>query len=178
VRLSRETAVLAGSLGFIAWTVLATPALAGEGENVMTVAEGKRVSIEYTLSLQDKSKVDSNVGKEPLIYTQGGHEILPALQQALAGLKEGDEKQITLSPEDGYGAVDPKAFQTIEKDLIPENARQVGAQLIARDSSGHTRRVRVHEVKGDTIVVDLNHPLAGETLIFDVKILKIAEPAN
>ncbi len=156
----------------------AAPANAGEGKSAMTVANGKRVSIEYTLTLEDHTKVDSNVGAEPLTYTQGSREILPALQEALLGLKEGDTKHVTLSPEDGYGPVDPAAFQTVEKNLIPENARHVGAQLLARDASGHTQRVRVHEVKDDTVVVDLNHPLAGKTLVFDVRVLKIAEGAD
>jgi FKBP-type peptidyl-prolyl cis-trans isomerase 2 len=151
----------------------ATAALPEEGGTPMTVSEGKRVSIEYTLTLADGTKVDSNVGGEPLTYTQGGQEILPALQQALVGLHVGETKQVSLSPEEGYGAVDPNAFREVEKDLIPEEARKIGAPLVARDPSGRVHHVRVHEVKDTSVVLDLNHPLAGKALNFNVTILDI-----
>ncbi len=145
----------------------------------MAVMDGKRVSIEYTLTLPDKTQVDTNVGKEPLTYTQGGQKILPAaLQKALMGLKVGETKRVTLSPEEGYGPVDPKAFQEVNKDMIPEEAHKVDAQLTARDPSGRTRPVRVHELKENTVVLDLNHPLAGKTLIFDVKVLNVEDSSQ
>jgi len=148
---------------------------AGEEKDTMTVADGNRVSIEYTLTLPDKTPVDTNVGKEPLTYTQGGQEILPGLQKALLGLKEGETKRVTLSPEEGYGPVNPNALQEVNKDLIPEEALKVGTPLVTRDSSGRPRRLRVQEIKEETVVLDFNHPLAGKTLIFDVKVLKIKD---
>jgi FKBP-type peptidyl-prolyl cis-trans isomerase 2 len=149
--------------------------LAGEEGAAITVVNGKRVSIEYTLTLPDKTQVDTNVGGEPLTYTQGEQEILPGLQKALLGLKVGETKNVTLSPEDGYGSVDPNAFQEVNKDLIPEEAQKVGTPLMTKDSSGRTHRLRVHEIKDSTVVLDFNHPLAGKTLIFDVKVLKVEE---
>ncbi|MFQ5691876.1 MAG: peptidylprolyl isomerase [Nitrospinota bacterium] len=137
------------------------------------VVLGKRVSIEYTLVLPDKTKVDSNVGEAPLTYTQGSDEILPRLQAALLGLKEGESKEVTLKPEEAYGAVDPKAFLEVKKALIPENLREQGKQLVGRDPSGRLQRFRVHEIKEETIVLDFNHPLAGKTLIFTVKVVKV-----
>lgn len=137
------------------------------------VEDGKRVSLEYTLRLDDQSVVESNVGKPPLQYTHGSHEIIPGLEQALSGLDEGDVQQVTVAPEDAYGPVKPEGFHEIEKSRVPEGARKVGAQLVARDQEGHERRLRVHEVRDDTLVVDLNHPLAGKTLIFDVKVLAV-----
>ena len=70
--------------------------------DAVTVTDGKRISIEYTLTLSDKTQFDTNVGREPLTYTQGSQEILPTLQKALVGLKVGETKQVTLSPQDGY----------------------------------------------------------------------------
>jgi FKBP-type peptidyl-prolyl cis-trans isomerase 2 len=142
----------------------------------MTVSEGKHVSIEYTLSLPDATKVDSNVGGKPLTYTQGGQEILAALQAGLLGLKVGDAKQVTLSADEGYGPVDPKAFMEVDTERVPEGARTAGATLQAQDRQGRTYPIRVHELKEKTIVLDFNHPLAGKTLIFDVKILDVGEP--
>ena len=121
----------------------------------MTVMDGNRVSIEYTLTLPDKTQVDTNVGKDPLTYTQGGQEILLALQKAILGLKVGETKSVTLSPEEGYGPVDPNALQEVNKDLIPEEARKVGTPLVAEDSSGLSQRLRVHEVKEETVVTGL-----------------------
>ncbi len=150
-------------------------ATAGEEKDTKTVTDGNRVSIEYTLTLPDKTPVDTNVAKEPLTYTQGGQEILPGLQKALLGLKEGETKRVTLSPEEGYGPVDPNALQEVNIDLIPEEALKVGTPLVTRDSSGRPRRLRVQEIKEETVVLDFNHPLAGKTLIFDVKVLKIKD---
>lgn len=138
-----------------------------------SVILGKRISIEYTVTLPDKTEVESTVGKEPLTYTQGSDQILPALQAAVLGLQEGETKTITLKPGEAYGPVNPEAFLEVEKSLVPEDLREPGKQLVGRDSSGRVRRFRVHEVKEKIIVLDFNHPLAGKTLIFAVKVVKI-----
>lgn len=142
-----------------------------EGQK-MAVAEGRQVSIEYTLTVQGEV-ADTNVGGEPLTYTQGADQILPALEKQLLGLTAGDSKHVTLSPEDGYGPVNPELFQEVPLEQVPEDARVVGTQLVAQSQSGERRPVRVHSVEGEKIVMDLNHPLAGETLDFDVKILSV-----
>lgn len=137
------------------------------------IANGSRVSIEYTLTLDDGSTADTNVGGDPLVYTQGEGEILEALEEALAGLAVNDEKQVRLSAEEGYGAVDPEAFARVEPDAIPDDARHVGAMLVAQDLEGERRAVRVVEVGAEEIVVDFNHPLAGQALNFSVRILGV-----
>jgi FKBP-type peptidyl-prolyl cis-trans isomerase SlyD len=139
----------------------------------MTVQDGKLVSIEYTLRLDDLSVVETNAGEAPLQYTQGAHEIFPGLEQALTGLDVGDSRRVTVPPEEGYGPVDPAGFHEVEKRLVPEEAWEVGAILLAKDRTGEERPLRVHEVREQTVVVDLNHPLAGKTLIFDVKVLSV-----
>jgi len=137
------------------------------------VAEGTTVSLEYTLKLEDGTTADSNVGGEPLTYQQGQPQLLPALQSQLLGLKVDDTKQVTLSAADAYGPVDPKAFQQVKPDLVPEHLRKAGAALVAQDSSGRQRVARVHEVSEERIVLDLNHPLAGQTLHFDLRVVAI-----
>jgi len=137
------------------------------------IEDGRLVSIEYTLTLDDGSTADTNVGEEPLVYTQGEGEILDALEEALAGLAVDDEKQVRIAAEQGYGPVDPDAFDQVALDDIPEDAREVGATLVAEDSEGNQRSVRVHEVRADGVVLDLNHPLAGQTLHFAVRIVAI-----
>jgi FKBP-type peptidyl-prolyl cis-trans isomerase SlyD len=139
----------------------------------MSVQDGSLVSLEYTLRLDDLSVVESNVGQEPLQYTQGADQIIPGLERGLAGLAAGDSRRVTVQPEEAYGPVDPDGFQEVEKQLVPQNAWTVGSRLVATDRDGHERQLRVHEVREHTVIVDMNHPLAGKTLVFDVKVLAL-----
>ena len=161
------------SLVFSGVLLLAAAAAHSEKAESKVIEEGSTVSLEYTLKLDDGSTADTNVGGEPLKYQQGRSQILPALERELAGLKVNDTKQVTLSAEDGYGPVNPEAFQEVKPDMVPENARKAGARLVAQDGSGRKRIARVHEVTDDQIVLDLNHPLAGQTLHFDVRVVEI-----
>jgi FKBP-type peptidyl-prolyl cis-trans isomerase SlyD len=169
-----KTTALLATAGLV--LVLAAPGRTEDKKGgVMTISDGKQVSLEYTLSLEDKSQVDSNVGKDPLVYTQGSHELIPGLEKQLAGLKAGDSKRIEVPPEEGYGKVDPERKQEIDKDRIPEGARKVGSKLTGQGPGGQPIFAQVEEVKEKTIVLDLNHPLAGKKLIFDVKVLKVED---
>lgn len=144
-----------------------------EGGSPMTVSDGKTISMEYTLTLGNKEVLDTNVGREPLTFTQGSHEIIPGLETALVGMKAGESKQVTVAPDQAYGEVNPKAFQEVPIDQIPPDARKVGTQLQGKDGQGRVVRPKVTEVKDQVVVLDFNHPLAGKTLYFDVKILDI-----
>jgi FKBP-type peptidyl-prolyl cis-trans isomerase SlyD len=149
----------------------------GKGEKAMTVSQGKEVSIEYTLKLEDKTVVDTNVGSEPLTYTQGANEIIPGLEKQLEGMKAGDTKQVEVKPAEGYGEVIQEAFQEVKREQVPENVK-IGDLLQGQDPNGQRIQARVTEIKDKTVVLDFNHPLAGKTLYFDVKILKVQEPAK
>jgi FKBP-type peptidyl-prolyl cis-trans isomerase SlpA len=142
-------------------------------EKSTVIEEGSAVSIEYTLTLDDGETADTNVGGEALVYSQGQQEILPALEEALIGLEVGDTKKVVLTAEEGYGLVDPDGFQDVEPDLVPEDAQTVGTMLVASDPEGNQQPIRVHEVGEDKIVLDFNHPLAGQALNFDIKITGI-----
>jgi FKBP-type peptidyl-prolyl cis-trans isomerase 2 len=157
----------------VALALLAAPVPAAAEDEKKMIADGSKVSIEYTLKLDDGSTADTNVGGDPLVYEQGKGQILPALEKELAGLSVDDTKKVNLSAKDGYGEVDPAAIQRVPASAIPEEARKAGAQLLAQDPAGQQRPVRVQAVEGDQVVVDMNHPLAGKALHFDVKILAI-----
>jgi FKBP-type peptidyl-prolyl cis-trans isomerase 2 len=146
---------------------------AAEDAKVAVVETGRRVSIEYTLSFDDGTEPESNVGAAPFVFEQGKHEVPPGLESALAGMKVNETRKVTLKAADGYGEPDPRLLKEVEVAEIPEGARVAGTQLTAEDDQGNQRPVRVHEVREDKIVVDLNHPLAGKTLHFDVRVLKI-----
>ena len=138
------------------------------------IENGNTVSIEYTLTLDDGTVVDSNVGKDPLVYEAGAGQILPALDQALSGLGEGDTKSVALSAADGYGEIDESLYFEVPLGQLPENARQPGTPLVAKREDGRELRVLVHEVKDETAVLDYNHPLAGKALSFAVRIVTVA----
>jgi FKBP-type peptidyl-prolyl cis-trans isomerase SlyD len=142
-------------------------------ENV--VKDGSVVSLQYSLSEENGSLIDTNKGKDPLKYTHGSKQIVPGLEKELTGMKVGGEKRVKVKPEDGYGLVDPKGFQEVAKEQIPANGMKVGATLAAKGPQGQEIPVRIHEIKEKTVVLDLNHPMAGKTLLFDIKILDIQQ---
>lgn len=141
----------------------------------MSVSEGSQVSIEYTLRLDDKTIIDSNVGGAPLTFVHGSHQIIPGLEKSLTGMKVGDKKDVTVKPEDGYGPVDTKALLEVNKDQVPSESIVIGSNLQGRDNNGNIFTARVTEVRDKTVVLDFNHPLAGKTLYFEVKVLNILE---
>jgi len=149
-------------------TLLPLSGNAQEEESV--IGEGTTVGFEYTLSLSDGTVVESNVGGDAFSYTQGGGQILPALEAALTGLAVNDTKQVTLEPGDAYGDVNPEAFQEIPIAQIPEEARVVDTILGAE---GYEGPIRVHEIREDIVILDFNNPLAGKTLTFDIKIVSL-----
>ncbi len=144
---------------------------------IPAIEAGSEVSLEYTLADVDGKVLDSNKGRPPLTFTQGEHQIIPGLESALTGMRAGDEKQVTVQPADGYGEVDPNAVAEVPKEALPPNALLVGTQLVAKSRDGQSRLVRVKEIKEATVIIDLNHPLAGKVLHFSIKVLQV-EPAK
>lgn len=140
------------------------------------IESGSTVQLEYTLKDDAGKVLDSNKGKDPLTYTHGTQQIIPGLEKALNGMRTGEEKQVTVNPEDRYGPVDPTAQTEVPKEMLPPNALTVGTQLAARSPSGETMLVRIKEIKETTVIIDLNHPLAGKTLFFDLKVLGVEPP--
>ncbi len=149
-----------------------------EESSAKDVKPGAKVQIEYTVTDEGGKVLDSNKGKEALSFTEGQHQIVPGLEKALEGMHPGDTKEVTLKPVDAYGEVDPAAVTEVPKDKIPADALEVGTELIAQGQNGERRIVRIKEIKDETVVIDLNHPLAGKTLVFNVKVLNVEGPAQ
>ena len=137
------------------------------------IQNGSNVTIEYTLKLDDGEVVDTSEGRDPFVYQHGAQQILPALEAQIAGLEVGGEGEFTLSAEEGYGLVNDELYEAVPVERIPEGARHVGAQLVSRDEQGNERPLRVHQVREDMIVLDLNHPLAGQRLHFALRVVAI-----
>ena len=134
------------------------------------------MSFDYTLTGSDGKMIDTSKGKQPLKYTHGRREMVPGLEKELTGMKVGGEKHVTVKPEEAYGPVNKNAYQEIPKERVPADGLKVGAVLAAKSPEGQVVPMRVHEIKEKTVVMDMNHPMAGKTLVFDVKIVDI-QPA-
>jgi FKBP-type peptidyl-prolyl cis-trans isomerase SlyD len=140
-------------------------------ETKLIVADGVVVSLDYTLRLDDGEIIDTSADRQPLEFLQGQGQIIPGLEQALYGMAVGDEKDVAVTPADGYGVRDPDAVQVIPGDAFPPDMTlEPGMGLRMRGKSGQTVRAFVAEVRPDGVLLDFNHPLAGETLHFHVKI--------
>lgn len=165
--------VIAALVPALATATLAPAAAPAEEAARAVVAPGKRVSIAYTLRLEDGTVVESTAGEAPFSYAHGGGELLPGLERALDGMAVGESKQGTLAAADAFGEVEAALFVEVEAARIPEADRRAGAWLDYSDASGERQRVRVHEVRGDRIVVDMNHPYAGSAIRYEVEVVGI-----
>lgn len=137
------------------------------------IKHGQKVSLEYTVFLEDGTQVDSNVGEAPLVFVLGANQIFPALEQALLGLTIGETKQIVLKPEEAYGPVVQEAFREVDIETIPASYRREGAVLGIQDPQGGVFPIRVHKIQEEKAILDFNHPLAGQSLRFHVKITSV-----
>jgi FKBP-type peptidyl-prolyl cis-trans isomerase SlyD len=140
-------------------------------ETKLTVADDMVVSLDYTLRLDDGEIVDTSTGEEPLEFLQGRGQIIPGLEQALYGMAVDDEKDVVVEAADGYGERDPEAVEEVAHDVFPPDMTlNPGMGLRMRDASGKSLIAYVADVRPDGVLLDFNHPMAGETLYFHVKI--------
>lgn len=137
-----------------------------------TVANGVIVKLEYTLHVEDEL-VESTDEDGPIEFLQGYGEIIPGLEEALYGMAVGEERDIEVEPEDGYGEYDAEAFEEVPLEIFPDDMDlSLGMPVELYDEeSDETVEGYIAEIRTDTVIVDLNHPLAGETLNFHVKIV-------
>jgi len=153
-----------------------TSTSATEAKKDSVVKEGMLVSFDYTLTGTDGKVLETSKGRQPLKYIHGRKMMIPGLEKELAGMKVGAEKHVTVKPEDAYGPINKNAFQEVPKEKLPPEGLKVGTILALKSPNGQVRPTRVAEIKEKTVVIDMNHPMAGRTLIFDVKILDIQLP--
>ena len=142
----------------------------------MKIASGHVVAIDYSLHLGDGKVVDASEPGDPLSYLHGTGQIVPGLEKALEGLVAGDARQVVVSPEEGYGPSDPEAVQEVPRTAFPPELRpEIGMELVAQGPGGEPVPFVVKDVKLETVVVDMNHPLAGKTLHFDVTVRDVRQ---
>ena len=141
--------------------------------DTMKVEDAFVISMDYTLQV-DGQVMDTSEGSDPLEFIQGQHHIIPGLENALYGMSIGDSKKVVVSAKDGYGEVDKEAYMDVPRgEFPPDVPAKVGTELELRDQTDHLVYARIEEVTKENIRLNMNHPLAGKELHFDVKITAI-----
>lgn len=135
------------------------------------IGPNARVVLDYTLRDSDDDVVDASDTEdgEPIVYVHGYGMLVPGLEKALTGLEVGARKDIVVSPEEGFGERDEELVLEVDRSEMPRpEAVEVGDELVAESPDGEEALMRVVAIKKDAVVLDGNHPLAGETLTYSV----------
>lgn len=136
------------------------------------------VSMEYTLRV-DNEVIDSSIGQDPLEFLAGHGNIISGLEREMIGMKVGDSKDVVVTPADGYGEYDEEAFLDVPRGEFPQDMPvEEGLELTVRDDSGQARYARVDNVEDESVRLNFNHPLAGDELHFNVKVVGLRAPTE
>ena len=139
-----------------------------------TVKAGDTVRIQYTGTRTDGSRFDSSEGREPLEFTIGSGQIIPGLDAALPGMAVGDKKTVEVPADDAYGHPDPNARQAVPRADIPADIPlDIGTRLQVQTPQGQVMPVTVVEVTEEQVILDANHPLAGQDLTFAIELISV-----
>jgi FKBP-type peptidyl-prolyl cis-trans isomerase SlyD len=137
------------------------------------------VCLDYTLRLDDGEVVDSSEDRDPIEFVQGQGQIAPGLEEELYGMQAGDQKSVVVGPAQGYGERNPEANQVVPRDAFQEGVElEPGMPIQVSDGSGRRATAFLAEVNEDSVKLDFNHPLAGETLQFDVEVVDVREASE
>lgn len=140
----------------------------------MAIENGDTVRIEYTGKLTDGTVFDQTEDEKPFQFTVGSGDVIPGFEEAIKGMEEEQEKSVTIKASNAYGERDESRVQQYSRDTLPDDFNPEKGQVLAlQDQEGRQIPVSVVDFTDETITVDLNHPLAGEDLVFDIKILEI-----
>jgi FKBP-type peptidyl-prolyl cis-trans isomerase 2 len=145
-------------------------------EKMKEAQVGDLVSVHYTGKLTNGEVFDSSKERDPLQFTLGKKEMLVGFEEGVVGMKPGETKSVTLNPEQAFGGRREDLILDIPKDKFPQHITpSVGLQLNLSNASGANMPVVITEVGDDSVTLDGNHPLAGQTLVFDIELIEIKE---
>ena len=143
----------------------------------MNIADKLYVAIDYTLTLESGQEIDKSPEGQPLGFIAGTGQIIPGLEKALMGRAAGDSAKLVIEPEDAYGPVKNELFQDIPKDQFPADVEiKPGMAFEAQGPQGPFMITVTKLNDNDTVTIDLNHPMAGKQLHFDVNVVEVREP--
>jgi peptidylprolyl isomerase len=142
------------------------------------VSIGDKVKVHYHGKLRNGETFDSSEGREPLEFTVGSGEVIKGFDSGVTGMAVGDKKTVEINVSDAYGEIDEDRIIEFPKSQFPDDMKpEAGMQLMMNDGQGQSFPVVIAEVKEDAVLLDANHPLAGEELIFDLELIAI-EPVS
>ncbi len=136
------------------------------------IEEGSTVKFHYTLTV-DGAPVDSSVGKEPMSFVQGSPQIIPGLQEQMMGMMVGEKKSVDVAPEKAYGMPNPNAVQKVARTIFKDIKDLKVGSMVKGQSGNQPIQARVIEIGKKEVTLDMNHPLAGKALHFDVEVVDI-----
>jgi len=143
-----------------------------KAEEKIVIKESSKVAINYVLKVDGKV-VDSSEGGEPLNYTQGSGQIIPGLEKQLVGLKAGEKKNVAVAPAEGYGERNPDAVQKVERNAFKDAQSLNVGSVVGGSVQGQEFQAVVVALDDKEVTLDLNHPLAGKTLDFEIEIVSV-----
>ena len=144
-------------------------------ETLTTATEGTNATVHYRGTLEDGSEFDnSRTRGEPITFTVGAGQMIRGFNDAVSGMAVGETKTVTLTPDQAYGDVNPEATTTFPKSGFPADLELVeGMPVPLRTPDGRTLMGRLTEQQEETVTIDLNHPLAGQTLQFEIELVEV-----
>ncbi len=138
------------------------------------VKSGDKVKVHYHGKLTSGETFDSSAGRQPLEFEVGSGMVIKGFNNGVMGMVVGDKKTVNIPVDDAYGPRNPDMMINFPKDRFPEGMEvEVGMPLVMNNASGEQFQVRVAEIEGENVVLDANHPLAGEELVFDIELVEI-----
>ena len=138
-----------------------------------TVADDSGVTFHYSLRDEDNTQIETSEGREPATYMHGRANIVPGLEREMTGKRTGDKFTATVAPEHAYGLYDPQAVQRVPIKHLQTHGKLAEGQVVAVNTRSGPRHARVVKVGHFNVDLDLNHPLAGKTLLFDIEIVEV-----
>jgi FKBP-type peptidyl-prolyl cis-trans isomerase SlyD len=141
-----------------------------------SIRAGHVVTIHYTLRNAHGEDIDTTRDGDPVPYLHGSGNIVPGLEAGLEGHRVGEQLTIAVEPDQGYGDHDPEGVQAVPRDTFPDDVElEVGMRFVTEGPDGELIPVEVKSIEEDTVEIDLNHPLAGQSLSFEVTIVELRE---
>jgi len=146
-------------------------------ESILTVNDGDTIKIEYVGKLDDGTIFDaSEQNGEPLTFTVGSGQVIKGFDEGVKGMEIGEERELTIEPENAYGQYNPNLVQTVQKEMFPQDAEiEEGMMFLCGLNDGRQVPARIATIKEKEVTIDFNPPLAGKTLYFSIKLLEIVE---
>lgn len=142
-------------------------------DTAQTAEHGRSVTIRYEITLEDGTRIQGKDSK-PLSFKIGGKKVFSALESGIVGMKIHEKRNILISPEQGYGKYKKDLLLKVERKMFPEDLKLLPGRAVQyQDRDGERANFVVREIGDDTIIIDGNHPLAGQDLIYEVELLEV-----